>query len=75
VVAHLGSRCEALGWIPSIAKKKKKFKLKKFGGHWLLTPVILATQEAELKRIIVQSQPGQIVLDTVSQKYPTGLMK
>jgi hypothetical protein len=26
-------------------------------GHWWLTPVIVATQEAEIKRIAVQSQP------------------
>jgi hypothetical protein len=26
-----------------------------------LTPVILATQEAEIRRIMIQSQPGQIV--------------
>jgi hypothetical protein len=34
-------------------------------------PVILATQEAEIKRIVVQSQLGQIVQKTVSQKCPT----
>jgi hypothetical protein len=28
----------------------------------VLTPVILATQEAEIRRIVVQSQPQQIVL-------------
>jgi hypothetical protein len=32
-------------------------------------PVILATQEAEIRRIVVQSQPGQIVYETQSQKY------
>jgi hypothetical protein len=31
-------------------------------------PVILATQEAEIRRIAVQSQPKQIVLKTLSQK-------
>jgi hypothetical protein len=36
-------------------------------GLWWLTLVILATQEEEL-RIVVQSQPGQIVLETLSQK-------
>jgi hypothetical protein len=33
--------------------------------------VILATQEAEIRRIKVQSQPGQIANKTLSQKYPT----
>jgi hypothetical protein len=32
-------------------------------------PVILATQEAEVRRIAAQSQPGQIVCKTLSQKY------
>jgi hypothetical protein len=31
--------------------------------------IILATQEAEIKRIMVCGQPGQIVWETVSQKY------
>jgi hypothetical protein len=30
--------------------------------------LILATQEAEIRRIMVQSQPRQIVLETLSQK-------
>jgi hypothetical protein len=34
-------------------------------------PVILATQEAEIRRIMVQSQPGQIVHETLSRKYPS----
>jgi hypothetical protein len=33
-----------------------------------LTPVIPATQEAEIRRIEVQSQPRQIVLETLSRK-------
>jgi hypothetical protein len=33
-------------------------------------PVILVTQEAEIRGIVVQSQPWQIVLATLSQKYP-----
>jgi hypothetical protein len=31
-------------------------------------PVILATQEAEIRRITAQSQPGKIVQETLSQK-------
>jgi hypothetical protein len=34
-------------------------------------PIILVTQEAEMRRIAVQSQPGQIVQETLSQKYLT----
>jgi hypothetical protein len=30
--------------------------------------VILVTQKAEIRRIMVQSQPGQIVLETLFQK-------
>jgi hypothetical protein len=37
----------------------------------VLTPVILSTQESEIKRIEVQSQPRQIVCKTLSQKYPS----
>jgi hypothetical protein len=37
-----------------------------FQNSWWLTPVILATQEAEIRRIAVQSQPSQIVHKTLS---------
>jgi hypothetical protein len=30
-------------------------------GRWLLKPIILPTQEAEIRRMVVQSQPKQIV--------------
>jgi hypothetical protein len=33
--------------------------------QWWLRPVILATQEAEIRRIMVLSQPGQTVLETL----------
>jgi hypothetical protein len=35
-----------------------------------LTPVIPATQEAEIRRIVVPSQPQQIVRETLSCKHP-----
>jgi predicted P-loop ATPase len=34
-------------------------------------PKILATQEAEIRRIMVQSQPRQIVHKTLSRKNPS----
>jgi hypothetical protein len=43
-------------------------KIIKTAERWWLTPVILATQEAEI-RIAVQSQPRQIVpRDAISKK-------
>jgi hypothetical protein len=36
---------------------------------WWLMPVITATQEAEIRRIEVRSPSGQIVHETLSQKY------
>jgi hypothetical protein len=44
-------------------------KINKLGAGLLL--VILATQEAEIRRIAVQSQPGQRVLETLSRKNPS----
>jgi hypothetical protein len=40
------------------------------GRQWL-RPVILTTQKAEIRRIMVQSQRGQIVRETLSQKTIT----
>jgi hypothetical protein len=40
----------------------------KYDQHWWLTSVILATQQAEIRRITVQNQPRQIVCKTLSQK-------
>jgi hypothetical protein len=38
-------------------------------GHWWLTPVFIAIQEAEIRRIMVQSQPRQTVpRDPISKK-------
>jgi hypothetical protein len=37
---------------------------------WWLKPVILAIQEAAIRKMVVQSQPTQIVHETLSRKYP-----
>jgi hypothetical protein len=46
---------------------KKKKDRQKGQAPWL-TPVILATQEAEIRKIAVRSQPRQIVHETLSRK-------
>jgi hypothetical protein len=51
-----------------MGKSENGFKNKQAAGHWWLTPETLATQEAEVRRIVVKSQPGEIVLETLSQK-------
>jgi hypothetical protein len=38
--------------------------------QWL-KPVILANREAEIRRIMVQSQSREIVHETLFQKHPT----
>jgi hypothetical protein len=48
----------------------KVIKINKMADCWLM-PIILATQEAEIRMITVQSQLGQIAHETLSQKYST----
>jgi hypothetical protein len=43
-------------------------KLQEDSGCWWLTLAILATWEAEIRRIMVRGQPGQIVHETPSPK-------
>jgi hypothetical protein len=47
--------------------KRKKKKLFSFSLVPLVTPAILATQEVEIRRLVVQGQPEQIVSETPSQ--------
>jgi hypothetical protein len=47
-------------------RKKKKSQV----SVSVLTPAIQATQGAEIRRIAFQSQPGQIVPETLSRKKP-----
>jgi hypothetical protein len=46
-------------------------------GRWWLTHVILTAQEGEIRRITVQSQSRQIVLETLSRKthHKNGLVE
>jgi hypothetical protein len=34
-------------------------------------PIILAIQEAEIRRIVVLSEPGQIIHEILYRKYPS----
>jgi hypothetical protein len=51
----------------NIGKSLQK-KIQPPTGRWWLKPIILATQQAEIRKIEVQSQPGQIVHKTLSRK-------
>jgi hypothetical protein len=53
----------SLGYITGPYQKKKKKARRQ-----CLTPEILATQKAEVRRITVQSQPRHIVRETLSKK-------
>jgi hypothetical protein len=59
------------GHAPKIVKKKNLTKRITKDGHQWLTLVILATQEAEIRRIAVQNQAGQIVHETLSRTNPS----
>jgi hypothetical protein len=54
----------------TMANKNWRRKDKKCCRSQWFTPIVLATQEAEIRRIVVGSQPGQIVWKTLSWKKP-----
>jgi hypothetical protein len=64
-----------MGFSPRVRAHKQSSKPhtkpRESNGHQWLMPVILATQEAEIRRIMVGSLPGQIVCETLSQKNPS----
>jgi hypothetical protein len=64
-VEYLPSMLKPLGASPALQKQNKCWS------QWLM-PAILATQEAEIRRIEVQSQSGQIVLrEPIWKKKPS----
>jgi hypothetical protein len=71
---HLFPREPTLDTIVPNTRKNVDFSISSRTGRpavlWWLTPVIPATQEAEIRRITVQSQPRAIVHETLSQKKP-----
>jgi hypothetical protein len=65
-VQHLGNHKR---WSVLLVGYSGAIKSHCLARHQWLTPVILATQEAEIRRMAVQSQPGQIVpLDPILKK-------
>jgi hypothetical protein len=58
-------RAVALSGISARDKTHSLSKIHEARCQWL-TPVIMAIQEAEIRRIVVQRQPRQIVHETLS---------
>jgi hypothetical protein len=67
MVQFLPSKHEAFSSTPSAIKTQRKTK-KKQAGRWWLTPVILAPQKAEIRRIEVLTQPRQTIHESLSPK-------
>jgi hypothetical protein len=60
---------DVVGRIQGSGVKELKSQEEPRARHWWLTSVILATQEAEIRRIMVRSQSKKIVHKTLSHKY------
>jgi hypothetical protein len=64
---HLDNAQCSVPWIENTSFPHLYQELPFAGDRWL-KPIILASQEAEIRRIKVRSQPGKIVHKTLSQK-------
>jgi hypothetical protein len=53
--------CHTAGLVTGPGAKVSRIKTQCLARHQCLAPVILATQEAEIRRITVRSQPKKIV--------------
>jgi hypothetical protein len=60
-----------LPWAFSSHYSHKMLLNRKRARCWCLMAIIPATQEAEIRRIVVQRQPGQIVWEVLSWKAPS----
>jgi hypothetical protein len=65
------SFCTPCQWASPTAHLHIHYQSRIIAEYQCLTPVILATQEADIRRIEVLSQPGEIVHETLSWKDPT----
>jgi hypothetical protein len=71
VIWHTAEWLSVLSYIRVLSCSENswtKTYYKNMAGHQWLTPVILATQEADIRKIMVWSQPGKIAYKTISQK-------
>jgi hypothetical protein len=63
----LGGKDRKLRFKVSLGKVIKTLTQKQNRNNWAM-PIILVTQEAEIRRMAVQRQPWQIVHETLPQK-------
>jgi hypothetical protein len=70
-VPHVARTIGVSHWPPDLNSVNILKMKNDVAGHQWLTPIILATQEAEIRRIVVQSQSGQIVLRDPILKNPS----
>jgi hypothetical protein len=66
ILSHQGNANQNYTEIPPHSSPNGYHPESKLARHQWLIPVILTTQEAEIRRIEVQSQAKQIVLETLS---------